>query len=385
MNPLQKSLREIFDVGQWPDRRHLETYCQMVTGLIQSESTHLTDWIPYIFSRANSAQSHQRRFMRWLDNRRLEVGALYGPLIQEALANWQDKRMYVALDTSVLWDEYCLVSLAVVYRGRAVPLLWQVIAHRSAMIAFEAYEKLLRRAAPWLPDGVEIVLLGDRGFADTKLMGLCVELGWHYRLRIKSNFKIYQNDQYLAKVKEYPLGVGQGLFIHHVWLTDERFGEVHLALAQPPGGGEPWYLVSDEVTTQRTFEEYGLRFDTEELFLDFKSNGFQLESSGLRSAQRLTRLLLVFAGATLYLVSQGTDVVANGQRRWVDPHWFRGTSYFRIGWQWVRTAISHGWALIKRLALFSAKDPEPAMASRKQHKRPFNGLVFECMLLNLNE
>jgi hypothetical protein len=30
---------------------------------------------------------------------------------------------------------------------------------------------------------------------------------------------------------------------------------------------------------------------------------------------------------TLYLVAQGTEVVKQGKRRWVDPHWFRGQSY----------------------------------------------------------
>jgi hypothetical protein len=43
-------------------------------------------------------------------------------------------------------------------------------------------------------------------------------------------------------------------------------------------------VVSDEPTEAKTFEEYGWRFDIEENFLDDKSNGFQLESSPIRSA-----------------------------------------------------------------------------------------------------
>ena len=74
-------------------------------GIIQSKSCHLTDWIPFVFSRARFAQSHQRRFMRWLANDRLDVDALYGPLIQDALSNWHSERLYLAVDTSVLWDE----------------------------------------------------------------------------------------------------------------------------------------------------------------------------------------------------------------------------------------------------------------------------------------
>ena len=93
----------------------------------------------------------------------------------------------------------------------------------------------------------------------------------------------------------------------------------------------------------KTFQEYGLRFDIEENFLDDKSNGFQLESSLIRSAPALTRLCLVLAMTTLYLVSQGVEVVKQGKRRWVDPHWFRGQSYLKIGWNWVKLALSRGW------------------------------------------
>jgi hypothetical protein len=36
------------------------------------------------------------------------------------------------------------------------------------------------------------VLLADRGFADTDLMRHLQRLGWHWRIRIKSNFWIYR-------------------------------------------------------------------------------------------------------------------------------------------------------------------------------------------------
>ena len=77
----------------------------------------------------------------------------------------------------------------------------------------------------------------------------------------------------------------------------------------------------DEHTSVNTFHEYGLRFDIEENFLDDKSNGFQLESSLIRSFYDLSRLCFVIALTTLYLVAQGTQVVAEAKRRWVDPHW----------------------------------------------------------------
>ena len=39
----------------------------------------------------------------------------------------------------MLWDRYGLIGLSVIYRGRAVPLAWQVVEHGSAQVAFSVY------------------------------------------------------------------------------------------------------------------------------------------------------------------------------------------------------------------------------------------------------
>ncbi|HEY9828456.1 MAG TPA: hypothetical protein V6D19_23705 [Stenomitos sp.] len=49
----------------------------------------------------------------------------------------------MALDTSLFWDQYCLVRLCVVYRGRALPVVWRVLSHRSASVSFEQYQEMI--------------------------------------------------------------------------------------------------------------------------------------------------------------------------------------------------------------------------------------------------
>jgi len=367
---LYQGLLSLLDRGQWQDRRHLKTAVSMIVGLILSSSSRLTKWIPYALGRALQAQSVQRRFARWLYNDRLEVHDLYGPLIQEALAGWSEATLYLALDTTMLWGQYCMIRLSVIYRGRAVPLIWQVMEHRSAQVAFRVYRQLLQQAAKRLPPGTrKVVVLADRGFADVALMRLCDRLGWRYRLRIKRNFLVYRPGHGSAFVRQLlPKRQGKAVFLHYVALTGERYGPVHLALARPQGEEDPWLIVSNELTGLQTFKEYGLRFDIEENFLDDKSNGFQLEDSKLQSAEALTRLFFGIATATLYLVAQGSEVVAQGRRREVDPHWFRGNSYLKIGWQWLKHATNKGWQLITGWCLSGGEDPDPAMASRRQYE-----------------
>jgi Transposase DDE domain len=265
----------------------------------------------------------------------------------------------------------------VIYRGRAVPLVWCVIDHRSAAVAYEVYKVLLDKAATLVPFACNVVFLGDRGFADTELMHHLKRLGWHFRIRIKSNFWIYRPGHGGFQVRDISLAPGQARFWQGVLLSVKRFGPVHLAVAWPLGSDEYWYVISDEPTAVETLEEYGLRFDIEENFLDDKSNGFQLESSLIRSAKALERLCFVLAMTTLYLVSLGTSVVKQGKRRVVDPHWFRGTSYLKIGWKWVSYALSRGYELIAIVYLSSESDPEPAIASKKQAQQRQDRFVFE--------
>ncbi|MBN1934138.1 MAG: hypothetical protein JW934_05720, partial [Anaerolineae bacterium] len=46
-----------------------------------------------------------------------------------------------------------------------------------------------------------------------------------------------------------------------------------------------------------------------------------------------------------------------------------GSSYLKIGWKWIKRALSKGWELVTRLRLSNDPDPEPAMALRKQQTR----------------
>lgn len=371
---LYDTLTHIFGQHQhWLDKRHFQTLAWMIVGLLESGLISLTAWTPEVDSRATFAQSTVRRFRRWLENERIKVNDLYGPIIQEALAEWGTNTLYLALDTSMLWDQYCLIRISVIYRGRAVPLVWDVITHGSSSVAFATYRPLLDRALTLLPNSSEVIFLADRGFADTELMAYVSQtLRWHWRIRIKSNFQVYRQGKQPIKVGNIELKRGQARFWHNVTITGNRFGPVHLALAKPHGVKDTWLIVSDQPTDVKTFDEYGLRFDIEENFLDDKSNGFQLESSLLRSAATLNRLCLVLAMATLFLVCQGTEVVETGKRRWVDAHWFRGSSYLKIGWRWVKRTLAvgykQGYELITKLRLSPLPDPEPAMASRKQAK-----------------
>lgn len=68
------------------------------------DNERLPAWEPYVPSRALKAQSVERRWRRFLGNERIRVEALYVPLVIAALSGWKQHRLYLAMDTTVLWN-----------------------------------------------------------------------------------------------------------------------------------------------------------------------------------------------------------------------------------------------------------------------------------------
>lgn len=362
---LYDSLMTLFHAAPWRDLRHRSSFCWMVAGLLTSGWIALDEWAPGVSSRAVYAQSTVRRFRRWLSNQRIDPLRLYAGLLRQALGDFPDGRLYLALDTTMLWNEICVVQVSLVWRGRSVPVAWKVLSHRSASVAFKDYRGVLGFAARLLK-GREVVLLADRGFLHAELLRWARKVGWHYRIRCKRNVGFHLHTGRRLALR---LSAGELRFYGGIIWRAAREVPVELAIGWEKGAKEPWIIVTDEAAGSDTLRDYGLRFTIEEGFLDHKSAGFQWESSKLRDVEALQRLCLVMATASLVLVCQGASVVAAGRRREVDPHWFRGLSYARIGWNWIRRALIRGEALIRSLALPTACDPEPARASRRQIDR----------------
>jgi len=361
---LYDTLLILFKQAPWRDARHLSTLCWMVAGLLTTGWIALDEWAPCVAGRAVYAQSTVRRFSRWLSNPRIDALRLHAALLRSALGDLPDGRLVVALDTTVLWNTFCVVQLSLVWRGRAVPVAWKVSRHKSASVAFRDYRGVLGFAARLLK-GREVVLLADRGFIHAELLRWAKAVGWRYRIRCKRDVGLYLRGGRRLALR---LSAGELRFYAGVFLSAARV-PVERAVGWEKGAREPWIIVTDGAAGPDTLRDYGLRFAIEEGFLDHQSGGFQWEASRWRDAEALQRLCLVMAAATLVLVCQGAAAVAAGRRREVDPHGFRGLSYARIGWNWIRRALAKGWALVGALALPTACDPEPAHASRRQPDR----------------
>ena len=78
----------------------------MLTGLLLSETVCFDRWKARLPLAHRLAASWQLRCGRWLANSRIDVEALYGPLILWAIQHWQNQGhiLHLALDTTMLWN-----------------------------------------------------------------------------------------------------------------------------------------------------------------------------------------------------------------------------------------------------------------------------------------
>lgn len=357
------------------DLRHLKALAWMVSALICSGQLSLPAWEPYVPSRATKAQSIERRWQRFLVNVRIRVTALYVPVVLLALSNWKEHRLYLALDTTVLWDRYCMIHLSVVCCGRAVPLLWRVLEHGSATVAFKEYQGLWRKARWLLRQHPDVMLLADRGFANHALIDWLRSSRWHYCLRLPCDVLLHGCRRYPSTVGSIYPPLGAARLYRNVGLWQDGLHRCNLVLATVQGAKESWAVITDEPPSLQTLWQYALRFQVEELFLDSKSGAFELEASRLRSTAALERLYLVAAVAILYATTQGMAVQLAGLRQQVDPHWRRGISYLKIGLRWLKGVLHKGRQLLTPVALLP-QDPQPCFASYQAEQDFYDQIWF---------
>lgn len=363
---LMNALLPILPRKVYGDIRRVANLVWAIVGLCLTHTVRLEAWGEIVESRAQYAASRVRRFSRFLHYKAIKPKKWYKPLIQSVLKNWSvGSTLYLALDTTAL-TPFVLICVSLIYRGRAIPLAWRAQRFKGTQVSFTQYRLVLDQVYALLPEGMIVTLLADRGFVDEQFLTYARTHHWHIRLRLKGNTIVHIPQHCPCQVRELCPPRGHAYFYHNIALLGTAVSPLHLAIGVPEDQpDDPWYIVSDEPTDLHTFDEYGLRFDIEEAFLDEKAGGFQLESSELATKDAIERLVLILAIATIYFTSIGLEVVQANVRRYVDTHWDRGLSYLKIGWRWLRQCYRRGWLRFVPFWLDPIPDSEPVIPSRR--------------------
>ena len=128
---------------------------------------------------------------------------------------------------------------------------------------------------------------------------------------------------------------GQSTWCPNAYLTEQHIYPVSALVHWPIGEKQPGCLASNLPDAALTIRYYRRRMWTEEMFGDFKKHGFDLETTMLRHASRLSRLTLAVAFLYAWLLSMGSRTIRAGLRHRVDRKDRRDLSIFQIGLRFI--------------------------------------------------
>jgi hypothetical protein len=354
---------------QWivpSDQRHLKVFAEIMAAMLQSQSACLSRWIPLLGHRDCSARSHMERLSYFVHNPRIVAQTFYVPLLKHFLATFAGLPLELTLDTSMLWDRFCLVKVCVIWGGRSIPLSQVVLEHGSASVSFEDYSPVLEAVLALVPEGSSVSLLADRGFVHAELIRWARRHGWSWTIRGKVDTQISFASGITKSAQELCPPAEEAYLCRNITIFENI--TCHLATAKVPSAKEDWIVLSDQPPSVQTFALYGQRFGGIEPHLkDCKSAAFQILDTHLRDAQALTCLVILMDCATLLAIVLGTMVVHMGQRARLDWHPQRGLSFLQLGLRELQRLLHCGERL-PALEQLPRRSPPKAFASKRKRE-----------------
>jgi hypothetical protein len=97
----------------------------LISGIVGSHSTQLPKIATQV-PNGTKPESRVKRFARWVDNATITAEVYFVPYAEVLLRHLALQTLVVIMDGSVVGRGCVALMLHVVYKGRALPLVWQV-------------------------------------------------------------------------------------------------------------------------------------------------------------------------------------------------------------------------------------------------------------------
>jgi hypothetical protein len=303
----------------------------LLAGIFESKSVHLSKIASKIPGTAMLV-SATRRLDRFLESPAFRVRDWYEPIVKGLLAQRAGQVYRLIVDGSKVGFSHQFLVIALAYRSRAIPLVWMWVRSSRGHSTPRRQLAMLNYIHSLLPVDASVLVLGDSEFGAVEVLKQLDQWGWKYVLRQKGSHLVRENDQSpWISLGSLLSKAGQSLWLGQRQLTQLHAYSVNVLAHWKIGEKEPWLLATNLPSLRQALKAYERRMWIEEMFGDLKDNGFDLESTHLRSVFKLHRLTFAVVLLFLELVTSGSKIIKNGLRRLVDRPDRRDLSIFRIG------------------------------------------------------
>ena len=304
------------------------TLVELIVCLLENNKAHLSKLGEYLCDNHTKITTPIQRIRRFLSNPRISPSRTVKPLIYlmrpllEKLpeiilivdrTDWKKRRQYINI-----------LSVAVSYKGRALPLYWMVFGKKGNS-SLEQWKQVLfpvitgLQQMPWLSDKpVHIQLVADREFASPKLAEWLKNLyDISVTLRIKSSMYLTGEDTPEIKVASLirKMTKGSRHILYNQVLTRDSSFKMNILLTWNKDYTEPLIVATTAGNPAHADATYKQRFNIEHMHKDWKSNAFDLEKTRVTDPKRIETLLIPIAFAYILCVLEGEQKENSGEVR----------------------------------------------------------------------
>ncbi len=304
------------------------TLVNLIVCLLENNKAHLSKLGEYLCDNHTKIMTPIQRVRRFLSNPKISPSLTVGPLIYlmrpllEKLpeiilivdrTDWKKRRQHINI-----------LSVAVSYKGRALPLYWMV-SGKQGCSSLEEWKQVLfpviivLQQMSWLSDKqIHIHVVADREFASPKLAEWLKNLyNVAVTLRIKANMYLTGEDTPEIKVASLIKRMKKGsrhILYNQVLSRDSSF-KMNVLLTWNKDYDEPLVVATTSDNPALADDTYEQRFNIEHMHKDWKSNAFELEKTRVTDPKRIETLLISIAFAYILCVLEGEQKENNGEVR----------------------------------------------------------------------
>jgi len=332
---VQKVLKQMLKLNH---QGQVVTLAMMISGIVMSRNAQLSAMSSEIPSETKE-KSIEMRMRRWVKEEQIDVEAVYMPFARQILEALSHLPLVLVMDGSQVGRGCMVLMVGVLYQKRALPIAGLVYKGKKGHASAERHMQALEKVVPLLPEGSQVVLLGDAEY-DTTAMIAWIEknTAWQYVLRTAPQIYV-QADQKHQPLRDYPLAQGQLFHLHQVGFTKTSAVTLNVIGWWASRYAEPIFLVTNLPNAYQACRYYRQRFRIETFFSDQKSRGFHIHKSHLSDPARLSRMLIAACLAYIWIICQGLQVLAQNRRALIDRTERIDKSLFRLGLDWLKYAL----------------------------------------------
>ncbi len=341
---IHNEIQKLWDFD--PSKRqsnNLNILTGFICGIVQSKQVKLADVVGDIPT-AGKEESRIMQLRRWLKNEAVNVELFYLPFIEKLLYSLSNQTLVLAIDGSTVARGCISLVVSMIYKGRAIPLLWVTRKGKKGHFPEQMHIELMEAVQAIIPKGTKVVVLGDGEFDGAQWLKLLEKYHWHYSCRTAKTSKCYEDGE-AFNLQDICPARGGITEIEDVEFTDQR---VLMLRAVAYWGREyenPIYLVSNFSTGKEAVYWYRKRFRIETLFSDIKGRGFNFHKSGLRDPKRVDRLLIAVALAYIWMIYLGEYALKQGWEKIIHRTDRCDLSLFTLGKRLLKHLLKNGLSL----------------------------------------